>query len=214
MKRLICALLAALLLMSGAALAEDFIDITTLSLAELYELRERVDARIEALENDAAPLFPSGLYLVGRDIPAGDYLLMEIDPTVISSVIVRQGEENESPLILHKLVNGQAVIRLYDGTWVTLIEATAQPLETMTPVETLDAPLGEGAYLVGSQLPAGDYIVCTIDHAPLSSYSVYDGILGTDAEVIRFEVVRDTVELALRNGDYIELSGCMIRPAE
>ena len=71
-----------------------------------------------------------------------------------------------------------------------------------------DGVVAEGAYLVGRQLPAGDYLVSAMDKAPLSSYSVYSGIVGSGKEeLIKFEVLHGQSEVTLATGDYIELSG-------
>ena len=68
--------------------------------------------------------------------------------------------------------------------------------------------MSEGAYLVGKQLPEGDYLVNVADKAPLSSYSVYSGIVGSGKEeLIKFEVLHAETELTLETGNYIELSG-------
>lgn len=73
---------------------------------------------------------------------------------------------------------------------------------------------GEGAYLVGMQIPAGKYVVSTLEKAPLSSYSVYDGIMGTEASLVKFEVLHEDVSIDLADGQYIELSGCMMTKAD
>ena len=66
-----------------------------------------------------------------------------------------------------------------------------------------DGLVCEGAYLVGKQLPAGDYRVVMADKAPLSSYSVYSGIVGSGKEeLIKFEVLHGETELTLEAGDY------------
>ena len=77
-----------------------------------------------------------------------------------------------------------------------------------------EGPWGEGGYLVGVQLPAGDYVAQPQDLAPLSSYSVYTGILGTDAQLTQFQLLHEATPLTLKDGDYVELSGCSIIPEE
>ena len=67
---------------------------------------------------------------------------------------------------------------------------------------------------MGSQLPAGRYTAAVTERAPLSSYSVYDGILGTDGRLVKFEVLHENTVLELRDGEYIELSGCTLAAEE
>lgn len=205
---LVCAALTLCAAAQGATM--DFSDWT---LDELYAAREAINARIGAMEQaESLQGYDSGSYLIGQDIPAGDYLLVENDNAVFPSVVVREGVNEDSGLVSHHLINRQAVVRLEEGRWLTLTDARACPLSraTMTESEIVD----EGGYLVGTTLAAGKYRVSLIERAPLSSYSVYDGVLGSGEQLLKFEVIRETTELSLNDGEYVELSGCRLEPAE
>jgi hypothetical protein len=70
----VLALVLGLMLLAMPALAED-VDLAALSLDELVALRDRVDAEICArIPVNEAP-FSSGIFLVGRDIKAGAYVI-------------------------------------------------------------------------------------------------------------------------------------------
>ena len=213
MKRILCACLAALLLWAAAAAMAAEYDFSGLTLEQLYDVRGQVDKAIEAQESAGeANFYDDGSYLVGTDLPEGDYVLIEQEDALFASVVVRAGGSADDALILHKLISGQADIHLKKDTWVTLSEVRARPLEA-SETPACDG-VGEGAYLVGVQLPAGRYLATAKDRAPLSSYSIYSGILGTDAQLTKFEVLHGEVELELADGDYIELSGCTITAIE
>lgn len=216
MKRMLCACLAAvLLLVAGSAAVADEIDLSGLTLDELYEVREALDARILELESaDDALCYEDGCYLVGRDLPEGDYVLVERQDAMFASVVVRAEESPDSLLILHKLVSGQADIHLSRDTWVTLSELKAWPMGAEPDARQPDGSVGEGAYLVGTQLPAGHYVAVPDAKAPLSSYSVCSGILGTDALQYKFVVLHDAESLELASGNYVELSGCTLSPEQ
>ena len=208
MKRWLClALCAALALcIPAAGFAEGF-DFSDMTLEELYGVREALNARIYALEQASNPkIYDSGTYLVGQGIPAGDYVLTENENAVFASVAIREGVTEDSGLIAHHLINRRAIVRLKQGTWVTLTEAKACALN-----QTLmdkGGVYGEGGYLAGATVPAGRYVVGIQDKAPLSSYSVYSGILGSGQETLtKFEVIHGDTELTLNAGDYVELSG-------
>ena len=197
----------------GACAAPSY-DFSGLTLEELYEVRSQVDADIlEAERARGMKIYESGSYVVGTDIPAGDYVLFENSDAVFATVIVRSGSSEDDDLVTYHLINNRAAIHLNAGTCVTLSEAVACPLAMIGEAlpEELD---GEGGYMVGPMLPAGRYVVSPMEKAPLSSYSVYNGILGTDARLTKFEALNDNVEVELNEGDYIELSGCTISPAE
>lgn len=207
--RIILPMCVALLLMSAASAAQ--LDFSALTLEELYSAREAIDQRISALEHsEGVRVYDSGSYLIGVDIPAGDYVLVENDDAVFASVIVREGVTEDSGLVSQHLINRQVVMRLEEGKWLTLTEAQAYPLNQVSMDE--NGAVDEGGYLVGATLPAGRYTVDIIDKAPLSSYSVYDGLLGANEQLLKFEVIREATQLTLNEGEYIELSGCRLTP--
>lgn len=203
---LVCVVTALLIGAAGRAAQMDFSDMT---LEELYTARELLNARINELEQAMKPrIYDSGTYLIGQGIPAGDYVLMENENAVFASVAVREGITEDSGLVAHHLINRQAVVRLTQGTWVTLTEARACPL-AQVGMESAGVH-GEGGYLVGATLPAGTYTASIIDKAPLSSYSVYDAMLGAGEQLVRFEVIREDTPIELSDGEYVELSGCRL----
>ena len=204
MNRRICIMaLSAMLALSAKA----ELDLNGMSLEKLYAVRDQVNSRIAEMEQGHdEKVYLNGTYCVGREIPEGDYVVFENEDAMFASLIVREDAAEDSGLVSHHIVNGQAVIRLNVDTWVTLSECRAYPLK-LAPVSP-EGPWGEGGYLVGATLPEGTYQCTIVDMAPLSSYSVYDGILGTDAHLTKFEVLREAATLELHAGEYIELSGC------
>lgn len=206
MRRTILLTLAALML-ATTAMAEMALD--SMDLEALYTLRDAVEARIEAMEHaNGAKKYTSGRYAVGTEIPAGDYTLVENESAVFANVVIREGPEDEAALVSHHLIDGRGSIRLSAGTWVTLYECTAYTL-TQAPEVNTDK-IGEGGYLVGTQIPEGRYTAAPRDKAPLSTYSVYSGIMDTGAQLTKFEVLHDECEITLNAGEYIELSGCLL----
>ena len=210
MKRWLCLPMCAALALSipAAGFAEEF-DFSGMTLDELYGVRAVLNERIYALEQASNPkIYDSGTYLVGQGIPAGDYVLTENENAVFASVAIREGVTEDSGLIAHHLINRQAIVRLRQGTWVTLTEAKACALNQTLMAES--DVYGEGGYLAGATVPAGGYIVAIQDKAPLSSYSVYDAVLGAGESLIKFEVIHENTALELNEGEYIELSGCTL----
>ena len=212
MKRVIIALAAVMAMCSMTGSAET-IDFSKMGLSELYRLRDQLNAQIGMLEQAGEQqVYDSGSYRVGTDIPAGDYVLTENENAMFASVIVRESDAEDSNLLAHHLINHQLVVRLQPDTWLTLSEAKAYPISQAPKIE--DGVTGEGGYLVGVQIPAGVYAVCLTEKAPLSSYSIYDDIIGTNAQLIKFEVVHEAMTIELHDGEYVELSGCHLGPMD
>ena len=225
MRKLAILLSIILMLLPFAALAEETaapeasefpagIDVSGLSLEELKALRDQITARIEELEADSPHVYESGTYAVGSDIPAGIYLVVEDEYGIFPSVIVREGATADSHLENYELIINQAVMQLNAGTYVTFNDSIAYPYDSAPEMGLVDGVGDEGGYWVGVQIPAGSYRIEANDKAPLSSYSIYTGILGTEAQLVRFELVYDPIETELVTGQYIALSGCSIYAQE
>ena len=77
MKKLVALVLALVLLCSTAIAAE--IDLSGMSLAELLELQQRVTMAMWETEEWQEVEVPSGVYEVGKDIPAGHWTITPVD---------------------------------------------------------------------------------------------------------------------------------------
>ena len=195
----------------GAAGSFDDLDLSQATLEELYDLLARVTRQIDLLKTDNSSFYASGTYAVGTDIPVGVYLVLEEDHAIFPSVMVRQGPAAESALNSYEMIINQAVIQLTAGTYVTFNDAIAYPFDSAPDAGLTKGVGAEGGYWVGIQIPAGHYLVTADEKAPLSSFSLYSGVLGTNAQLLRFELVYDPIELYLETGQYIALSGCSIQ---
>lgn len=138
MKKLICALLAALMLCALAA-AED-IDLSGLSFQELAVLRNRCLYEMMQREEWQEVTVPQGNYLVGRDIPAGTWVIRCADTGrssyLMKSAIITWGTgkpENgrvpypRSGVEVYNPKNSdykgevtEYIIELTDGEWVAI----------------------------------------------------------------------------------------------
>lgn len=71
MKKLL--ILAIVLFMIPIAAADDGIDLSALSYAQLVDLQQRISAEIVTRPEWKEVTVPSGTWAVGKDIPAGEY---------------------------------------------------------------------------------------------------------------------------------------------
>lgn len=213
MRRILCALMIALTLTAVCAPCRaETAPFADLTLDELYALRAQLEEEIARRQPEGGAAYPPGIYLVGRDIPEGDYVLTEHSEALFAEVIVRGAEDRSAPMLVYSLINGQAAIHLKAETWVTLSGASAVPLERTGAPAPLpeDGTVQEGGYLVGVHLPQGTYRVSPMERITVASFSVYDGLPGSDAALVQYELLREDAEVTLRDGDYVELFGCVM----
>ena len=215
---ILAALLSCLLPLTALAEAEapepvDYsaIDLTGASLQELLDLRERINKQIAALESNGSRFYESGTYAVGIDIPVGIYLILEEEHSIFPTLTVRQGASADSQLLNYEMIINQAVVQLTAGTYLTISDAVAYPFDSAPESGLVDGIGAEGGYWVGVQIPAGRYLVVPDEKAPISNFSVFSGILGTNAQTLRFELIHEPVELEMETGQYVVLSGCTLQ---
>lgn len=216
MRKILSAIILVILtiLPAAASAQAEIPDVESLSLEQLFALRAAVDAKIRELEDEKAPIhYESGTYLIGTDMPAGIYTLKEDAYALFPSVIVRADDAAQGALIEYSMVINTAMIALEPGMYVTLTDVIAYPYERETAETALDqnGTAQEGAYWVGAQIPEGTYQISVADKAPLSSYSVYDDIPGRESQLVKFEVIDAPVEISLKSGEYISLSGSSLQ---
>lgn len=88
MKRCFSILICILLLAMSCCYAEtsNVPDISGLSIDELIELRNIIDSEI--FKKNCATVLYAGDYIVGVDIPAGDYTVTQNDPDVGAAILI------------------------------------------------------------------------------------------------------------------------------
>ena len=90
MKRLV-SVTVILLMLCGVAFAS-VVDFATMSTDDLILLRQQISDEIKKRTNDADSILPKGVYVVGKDIKAGRYVLTML-PYEYGTVLIIETEE-------------------------------------------------------------------------------------------------------------------------
>ena len=162
--------------------------------------------------DDGITRYESGLYEVGKDIPAGEYA---IEPTVqygYMEVVSDLSGEYDS-LITSAEYWGRHYVTVSDGQYLKF-EGIAVAAEDAEPREPKNNTYRNGMYLVGKYIPAGDYTV-TPDSDPDYKdlyYGVVSDSTGSEDSVIKegYLMEDEKVDVSLKDGQYIKLWGCRI----
>ena len=120
---------------------------------------------------DSSGKYQPGIYKIGRDIPAGEYILRQTSTysrfDLVSNSNIR-GEYDD----LRGRVKNFSYITLKEGSYIKLDRCTLEPKTSSPVVKPSDNIYPNGMYLVGKDLPAGEYIARPItDNASVSFYS-------------------------------------------
>lgn len=178
--------------------------------------------------NDAAALdkmqesgvFSSGTYLVGEEIPAGEYVLISESPNANHRFYAGiYADREEEQKISGDWNEFSTIVQLEEGTyfsfsWSTCYDVTKKDVPN-------DPTKHPGMFCVGRDIEPGTYtIVPYLDepHDPHPSYAVYTELGSvapmTAASGIVYDPsnskLLDGVEVTLEEGQYLDLAECVI----
>lgn len=185
--------------------------------------------RTENSTNDAAALdkmqesgvFSSGTYLVGEEIPAGEYVLVSAsssgDYLFYTGVYADREKEQE---ISGGWNEYSAIVQLEEGTYFDFSWANCYDVTKNTvPNDPMKRP---GMFYVGRDIAPGSYCIVPYsdeNSSPYPSYEIYTA-LGSVAPVIAESgslhdlssgELLDAVTVTLKEGQYLKLTECIIQ---
>lgn len=184
------------------------------------ETRQHLEAQTRPAQTE--PTVPAGqwyagLYEVGADIPAGEYVIMS-DGELVSEIgesfhvsIFNDDTLDDNDRAFGGWVENNMIIRAEDGQFIELLHAVMYSADEPSRLAPFEKP---GMFCVGRDLPAGTYLL-------VSTNDQYGGmcVYGTDLQSVQQEW-RDAVFLregeeqyvTLSDGDYVRTEFCRLAP--
>ncbi len=158
-------------------------------------------------EEPAETRYESGMYLVGTDIPAGEYAVfaerslgyMEVDS---------DSSGNFDAILCNENFSYNTIVTLEEGRYFSMTGAYAVPLE-----EAQISTDGNGMFKVGVHIPAGEYKI-EVDEDSAMGWGYIE--VATDSSH-DFNSIRtnDNIEsstyISVSDGEYLTLNGCHIQ---
>ncbi len=159
-------------------------------------------------------VFREGFYEVGKDVPAGEYVVLCDDnaasPNFYMGVYVSASQSEESQLFGGWYETSRYVV-LEEGLYIDLTHATLyDPAKNDVP---LDPFANGGMYKVGTDLDAGTYIVANSSDQYTATYSVYSSINSVSiiTKTSGIISVGEETEITVEDGEYIEMKFCHLK---
>ncbi len=150
--------------------------------------------------------YESGMYKVGSDIPAGEYIVFA-DNTLNGYMEIGKSSNGDlDGIVANQNFTYNTVAVLVDGNYLTLSGAYAVPFDDVTELDTS----GEGMFKVGVHIKAGEYQLECIDglsgYYEVSSDSTHD--LNSIVANGNFD---NNTYVTVSDGQYLTISGCKIK---
>lgn len=159
------------------------------------------EAASSATAADATKIYKGGKYLVGTDMPAGEYLIQGNGYLVVTS----DSSDNLDNIITNGNYSNRMYIQVSNKQYFEF-EGEAQ-LSQYAPDYEGANPLPSGMYKVGKDLPAGKY---TLQAEGDAYMAIMSNSLGTIDSIVSNKNFTDTLTVTLQDGQFIKLLNCTL----
>jgi len=149
--------------------------------------------------------YESGMYKVGSDIPAGEYIIFA-DNTLGGYIEINSSSSgNFDDIIANANFSYNVISTLNDGNYLTLTGSYAVPFDDVAELDTT----GEGMFKVGVHLKAGEYkLECTNE---LGGYYEVDSDSTHDFNsIVANGNFDNNTYITVSDGQYLTITGCKI----
>ena len=158
-----------------------------------------------AESQDELEQYDAGMYKVGTDIPAGEYIL---EPSAMAYYQVASDSTGAlESIVSNDNFSGTRYITVSDGQYLTLTSCTAYPASYVSEGKVKNDNLPGGMYKVGVDIEAGEYKV-TPDGS--GYYEVDSSSAGTLDVIVANENFSSDVYVTVADGQYLKLSGATL----
>ena len=154
---------------------------------------------------DELEQYDAGMYKVGTDIPAGEYIL---DPSAMAYYQVASDSTGAlESIVSNDNFSGTRYITVSDGQYLTLTSCTAYPASYVSEGKVKNDNLSGGMYKVGVDIEAGEYKVTPEGDG---YYEVDSSSAGTLDAIVANENFSSDVYVTVADGQYLKLSGATL----
>jgi hypothetical protein len=169
-----------------------------------------IDETTEAATTEAeatAKYYQEGVYKVGKDLPAGEYLLISYDDQYVGGYMCVSSDSNQNDIIHNELFLTFHYITVENGQYLELTRCGAVSVEEdLITFKSYD-DLGPGMYRIGTDIPAGEYKLIA-DKDAIAAYScIYDNSTAS-RKIISNDIINNNAYVTVKQGQYLLLKSC------
>ena len=145
-----------------------------------------------------------GVFLVGKDIPAGQYVMKKKSPSTLAfDYIVRKNVNKEEYSKKHS-VSEHAYVTVEAGDYLELDDGCLYKVEDADFTKPSDGIYKDGMYLVGKDIPEGEYTVTPVQNR-VSRCLRFNPELGEHEGKIEYKNIEKKTKIEIKDGDAIDL---------
>jgi len=141
------------------------------------------------------------------DIPEDVYVVYCSDR--MGAYFSLSSDANGDDIIVNDLFDGNSIIEVRDGEYFEISRGYAVPLEETLPATPQGGYLYDGFYIVGRDLPAGEYRLESTDDAMGGYYAIYEDFRQDD--IISNDLFEGSSYVDVGEGQYLKLNTCRLK---
>lgn len=161
----------------------------------------------QTTEQEKFTTYKASTYKVGKDIPAGEYVVYA-DSFMGYVEVASNSSGTLDSIIANDNISYNTIITVADGQYFKLTGCYAVPLEENPPVDAS----GEGTFKVGTHLLAGEYKIEVSSNNSIGYgyVQISSDSTGSLYSIISNDNFEGSKYITVSDGQYLTLTGCHI----
>ncbi|NMS89440.1 cell wall-binding repeat-containing protein [Clostridioides difficile] len=170
------------------------------------------DINTGIIKDDAKPTtktIKAGMYKVGKDISAGEYLITSNSGSYASYYeVTSDSTGNADSILSNDIFNGTRYITLENGQYIKIEDSTMILAKYAKVQKAKNGKFGNGMYKIGLEIPAGEYTI--VSNSSDAYYEVRDDSLGDVDGIVTNDVFSGNRYITVEEGQYLILNNCYL----
>jgi len=166
---------------------------------------------IAPIYNGSKDRIEQGMYIVGKEIPAGEYKAFSKSSTINGGISTYQNSK-DGKLDRYITVRNFAYITLKENTYVEVSNCYLIPVEKAKVYNGSKDRIEQGMYIVGKEIPAGEYKIFANEEKYSGGVSTYKN--SRDSSLDRYVSVNKYAYITIEDGTYVEVNSCHLIPIQ
>lgn len=159
------------------------------------------DSTTPSSETPQVQTFPEGMYKVGTDLPAGEYILITQGGGYFS--IAKDSTGELESIIANDNFSDRSIVTVKDGQYLTVTRATVYKISDAPAIDTSTGTLSDGMYRVGVDIKPGEYKLHATDGA--GYYQVMSNSTHNFDSIISNSNFSGDKYLTIKKGQYLKI---------
>lgn len=156
-----------------------------------------------------AKTIKAGMYKVGKDISAGEYLITSNLGSYASYYeVTSDSTGNADSILSNDIFSGTRYITLENGQYIKIEDSTMISAKYAKIQKAKNGKFGNGMYKIGLEIPAGEYTI--VSNSSNAYYEVRNDSLGDVDGIVTNDFFSGNRYITVEEGQYLILKDCYL----